>query len=370
MFAIDVCSGAGGLSRGLELSGFRIVAAVEADPYAAGSYRANFPESELIEADIRDVCKVTKRCRAAIGHEPLVALVGGLPCQGFSESNRRTRSRSNKRNHLYRTFARLLESLGPRWFILENVAGVATLESGAFLDEMMNLFERCGYIVAFGVLDAADFGVPQIRRRAFIVGNCVEGEFRFPSVDRDGGSERSSVVTVSDAIADLPDLPNGSGVDVKGYQLDWKDSSAYARSLRDRRAGTSTGHVVSRNMPHVLARYRHVRPGGNWRSIPLELMSNYSNLDNLHTGIYYRLSWDTPSKVIGNFRKNMLIHPSEDRGLSIREAARLQSFPDQHVFLGPLNDRQQQVGDAVPPLLAKAVGDALVAVEQQMRNGR
>ena len=142
-------------------------------------------------------------------------------------------------------------------------------------------------------------------------------------------------------------------------------SSGFAQSMRSAESESVGGNVVSRNTQQVLARYQHIRPGGNWRSIPRSMMANYSQLERCHTGIYYRLSWNEPSKVIGNFRKNMLIHPSQQRGLSVREAARLQSFPDSHVFSGPLNTRQQQVGDAVPPLLARAVATAIRSADER-----
>jgi DNA (cytosine-5)-methyltransferase 1 len=122
----------------------------------------------------------------------------------------------------------------------------------------------------------------------------------------------------------------------------------------------SRNHLVTRNADFILERYRFVPPGGNWEDIPIRLMKNYADRDRCHTGIYHRLRLDEPSKVIGNYRKNMVIHPSQNRGLSVREAARLQSFPDSFVFKGSIGFQQEQVGNAVPPLLAKAVFDAIV----------
>lgn len=120
-----------------------------------------------------------------------------------------------------------------------------------------------------------------------------------------------------------------------------------------------SGHRVTRSSEIVLERYRHIRQGQNWEAIPVHLMDNYKDRALCHTGLYYRLIWNMPSKVVGNFRKNMLIHPSQNRGLSVREAARLQSFPDRYDILGPMSAQQQQVADAVPPLLAKAVADVV-----------
>ena len=287
----------------------------------------------------------------------LGALVAGLPCQGFSESNRRTRTADNPRNQLYQQVLRLLSEIEPRWFVLENVAGLTTLESGRFLRRMIGDFGKSGYRVRYSILNACDFGVPQFRRRAFLVGTRTTKDFEFP---RSHGSGRP---TVRDAISDLPILPNGADADVLGYRKDWYETSTYARGLRSRDVEVVSGNRVSRNSTRVIDRYKHIRMGQNWRAIPPHMMENYKDRESCHTGIYHRLSWDENSKVIGNFRKNMLIHPAQNRGLSIREAARLQSFADNHEFIGPLNDRQQQVGDAVPPLLAQAVGNALVAID-------
>lgn len=354
MLAIDLCAGAGGLSRGLTAAGFRVALAVERDRHCAATYRKNFPETPLLE---RDLASVTGRAilqALALRRGDLGALVAGLPCQGFSESNRRTRVASNPRNLLYRHVLKLLAEVEPKWFLLENVAGLTTLESGRFLDTMLEDFRSLGYQVQCSLLNARDFGVPQRRRRAFLIGNRKGKSVKFP----DGDAGRS--VTVRDAISDLPTLANGASIDELPYAAPWRAASQYARELRGRRLGRVTGNEVSRNTKRVLERYEHIGMGQNWQAIPAALMANYANLRGCHTGIYYRLEWDAVSKVIGNFRKNMLIHPAQNRGLSIREAARLQSFPDQHEFVGPLNDRQQQVGDAVPPRLAQAVGRALL----------
>ena len=353
MVAVEMCAGSGGLSRGLTWSGIDIAVAVECNRHSAATYRQNFPTVDLIERDIRGIGgdEILRRLNFQRGQ--LGALVAGLPCQGFSESNRRTRTSENPQNQLYLQVIKMLLEIAPRWFVIENVAGIATLESGRFLDSMVEQFSSLGYRVVHEILNARDYGVPQIRRRTFLVGNRVDREFQFPEVV-DGLAP-----TVLDAIEDLPVLENGANVEVLEYQSRWSEISTYAKSLRSSGSQVVSGNVVSCNSHRVLERYRYIKMGQNWRVIPPKLMSNYKHRQSCHTGIYHRLSWDGPSKVIGNFRKNMLIHPSQDRGLSIREAARLQSFPDCHEFIGPLNDRQQQVGDAVPPLLARAIGVAL-----------
>lgn len=357
MIAVELCSGAGGLSRGLLEAGVHVVVAVDRDRHCGSTYQANFPETDFLLQEISEVTGELLLRRMGIRKDELGALVAGLPCQGFSESNRRTRTASNPKNQLYRRLLQILPALNPRWILLENVAGLATLESGRFLERMVADFKAVGYRLRHKILDARDFGVPQRRKRLFIVGDRMEKRFFFPTPEGD------SRVTVRDAIEDLPVLENGAMIEELAYRSPWLRARGYAKELRCSAASAVSGNQVSRNSPRVLERYRHIGMGENWQSIPVELMSSYKSLGSCHTGIYYRLEWDAEAKVIGNFRKNMLVHPSQDRGLSVREAARLQSFPDLHTFIGPLNDRQKQVGNAVPPRLAKAVGLALLEAD-------
>jgi DNA (cytosine-5)-methyltransferase 1 len=171
-------------------------------------------------------------------------------------------------------------------------------------------------------------------------------------------------VTVREAIADLPVLRNGASVSSLRYRS--APVSEYARQMRGR-LRICSNHLVTESHPDIIKRYWHVPQGGNWSDIPKRLMANYQDRSRCHTGIYRRLKWDEPSVVIGNFRKNMLIHPTQNRGLSVREAARLQSFPDWFEFHGSIGFQQQQVGNAVPPLLARAVFQVLIDADCRVR---
>jgi DNA (cytosine-5)-methyltransferase 1 len=188
--------------------------------------------------------------------------------------------------------------------------------------------------------------VPQSRSRVFIVGNLDGVKFTPPQ------PLRNKPVSCWEAIADLPELDNGADADSLEYRCD--PISAYAKKMRGSQKHCKNNYVT-RNAEHIIERYKHIPHGGNWEHIPEELMSNYADRSRCHTGIYRRLNPDNPSVVIGNYRKNMLIHPYQNRGLSVREAARLQSFPDSYIFSGSIGFQQQQVGNAVPPLLAKAI---------------
>jgi DNA (cytosine-5)-methyltransferase 1 len=234
----------------------------------------------------------------------------------------------------------------PDWVVFENVKGITETAGGFFMDAVLKSLESAGYTVSHWVLNAADFGVPQKRWRLFIVASLHGHSVSQPK------PTVSKPVTVQDAIGDLPILRNGAKISSLPYRK--TATSAYASLMRGKLTACSN-HIVTASNPTVLERYRHIPDGGNWENIPKRLMKNYTDRERCHTGIYRRLCPNEPSIVIGNFRKNMLIHPSQNRGLSVREAARLQSFPDHFSFTGSIGFQQQQVGNAVPPLLAEAV---------------
>jgi DNA (cytosine-5)-methyltransferase 1 len=219
------------------------------------------------------------------------------------------------------------------------------------LEQILDEFNKIGYILNYKLFNAVDFGVPQKRERFFLVGSKHGIVFDFPKI------KQQKPITVKEAIFDLPILCNGADF----YSLDYRyePNSAYAKILRGESKSSLCNHVT-RNSNLVIERYKHIPQGGNWSNIPKELMTNYKDCSRCHGGIYHRLIEDSPSVVIGNYRKNMLIHPTEDRGLSVREAARLQSFPDTYVFKGHLTEQQQQVGNAVPPLLAKSIFEKII----------
>lgn len=343
---LDVFAGAGGMSLGAELAGVKVIAAIEKDVYAAETYQINHKNTRVLNEDVHNVDK--KLCNIA-GHIDIV--FGGAPCQGFSTSNRRTNNRKNPQNWLYKEFIRILQMCSPKWFVFENVTGLLELESGCFFQDILMDFAQLGYTCSYEVLNAVDFGVPQRRSRLFIIG-CANG-----SKVELKPTKACSVISVKEAIEDLPLLENGASVDVQAYRK--PAVSGYAKMMRENLM-ECTGNLVSKNSKMVLERYKYIGQGQNWAAIPAELMNNYKNSSQCHTGIYYRLIESEPSVVIGNYRKSMLIHPNQNRGLSVREAARLQSFPDKYVFKGSIGYQQQQIGNAVPPLLAKYIFEKIL----------
>ncbi|MBV7270664.1 DNA cytosine methyltransferase [Winogradskyella luteola] len=349
--AIDIFSGAGGMSIGAMKAGIRIDLAIENNRQAADTFEHNHPNAEVICSDVREF-KIKEHQK-----EPFV-LFGGPPCQGFSVSNTKTRNTKNINNSLFKEFIRLVEESNPKWFVFENVEGFVSFQKGAVLNQLKKEFIKLGYTISHEVLTASDYGVPQSRNRFFMVGNRLGVNFEFP--------EKSEIkVSVKQAISDLPSLGNGESI----YELPYKKGrcSDFARLMRNG-SKYSKQNFVSKNQDYVVERYKHVPMGKNWKSIPQELMSNYSDTSKCHSGIYRRLHLNRPSVVIANYRKNMLIHPIENRGLSVREAARIQSFPDDFIFKGSLMHIQQQIGNAVPPLLAKSIFEQIIKLNKESKD--
>ena len=343
LIGIDLFAGAGGLSLGAEMAGISMRYAVEADAYAAASYKRNFKNATVFCEDIR------KLSADKLKTQPVFIIMGGPPCQGFSLSNTKTRDMSNPNNRMFEEFLRFVDKIAPTWFVFENVYGLTKFKNGEenIQNHIENRFRDIGYTVKSKILYASDFGVPQRRNRLFIVGNRNGIDFEFPK-------EFDYSVSVDEAISDLPVLGNGE-IQMKGeYTVPFEQASPYAQLMR-KKSKAPTQNIVSRNKDYVVERYKYIGQGENWSSIPDRLMENYADKKRCHSGIYKRLIGGKPSVVISNYRKSMLIHPHQDRGLSVREAARLQSFPDHFIFEGPVSYVQQQIGNAVPPLLAKAV---------------
>lgn len=349
-YGIDIFSGAGGLSLGAEMADIMISTAVEIDSSAAKTFIRNHKGAKVLQGDIKSIHLDTSHKK----NKPLFVIMGGPPCQGFSMSNTRTRNMTNKKNFLFLEFVRFVQELRPEWFVLENVWGLTNINEGKTQTMIEDCFRAIeGYDnISSSILCASDYGVPQNRNRFFMVGNRLGIDFKFPE-------KQKTKITVDEAIGDLPSLQNGEMLEEAAYTKSLTEASPYAQLMR-KGSEKARQNYVSRNNDLVIERYKYIGQGQNWRAIPDHLMQNYADKGRCHSGIYKRLRADQPSVVISNYRKSMLIHPYEDRGLSVREAARLQSFPDSFIFEGSLMHIQQQIGNAVPPLLAKAVFQEII----------
>lgn len=346
LIGIDIFSGVGGMSIGAEMAGIKISFAIENNIHAAETFKSNHKHTEVIIEDIRKV-----NFKNLLKDNPFI-LFGGPPCQGFSLSNTKTRTEENPNNALFGEYLRSVEELNPEWLVFENVQGFQNFEKGKVVQELERRLQERGYVSKKKVLWASDYGVPQNRNRFFLIANRMGIDYHFPE-------PLQKKVSVWEAISDLPKLKNGDYFNSLPYHSDKLND--YTKQVRAN-SQEATQNYVSRNKDYVLERYRHIKIGQNWQAIPSELMANYSEVKNTHSGIYKRLDPNQPSVVISNYRKNMLIHPFEDRGLSVREAARLQSFPDDFSFKGSLSHIQQQIGNAVPPLLAYNIFKSIISL--------
>lgn len=383
---VDLFAGAGGLSCGLEMAGFSPLLAVDSDPGCLATYALNHPGIPALTKDIRDLdaSEVLKAVGLAPGELDLVA--GGPPCQGFS-INAPIRSLEDQRNHLFKEYLRIADALRPKAILIENVPGLISLGRGTVVKAIVAHLEAMGYRVGYKILFAGHYGIPQLRFRMVFIAIRSDEEVRFPSpthraeaVANFAGARELCQrtppllssgllpgITVRDAISDLPPLAPGERHDAGSYFA--APQSSYQSLLRDKSTAL-TNHACAKLGKINLERLKHIPQGGSWRDIPFELLpaglKRARRTD--HTRRYGRLHPDEMCSTIltkcdphwGSF-----FHPFQDRVLSVREAARIQSFPDRYHFLGSLTQQYEQVGNAVPPLLAKALGSQIKRIIRQ-----
>jgi DNA (cytosine-5)-methyltransferase 1 len=375
--AIDLFCGAGGLTEGFKLAGFDVTFALDKDKDSCETYRLNHPEVRLESASITDY---TPAVIAAMAGGRVDVVIGGPSCQGFSTAGRRNGwvRPEDERNGLWEHMLAVVAELKPRAFLMENVPGMVYWKEGHFGAKILAAFEDLGYAVTKDILLAADYGVPQRRRRLFIVGLLGDKEFSFPEPTNMGGWRRDTLhlweaqrvergldrhLTVWDAIGDLPPIGTGTGA----LEADYVEGRSTPFSLMMRGDETKLhDHEVGVLGEDHMALIHHVPQGGTWRDIPPHLlperfMGGMRRTDS--TNLIGRLDPALPSYTIntqfGNVTSGCFTHPYEDRSLSVREGARLQTFPDRYRFVGAISSRTRQIGNAVPPLLGGVLASAI-----------
>lgn len=367
--AIDLFCGAGGLSEGFRQAGFHVLAGNDFDEFAGQTFAATHPEATFLPGPIEDISADDFLKAAGLKRSELDCLVGGPPCQAFSVYNHQ-RGLHDKRSSMFREYLRIVEGLNPKWVVMENVTGIHSVGGGQAVADIFAGLADLGYNVEQRVLRAEDYGVPQERRRVFFIGNRLGLPLRWPEPTH-GPDRDLPYVTIWDAIGDLPPLKNG---EAPAGPLEYASEplNEYQRDLRGDRSHVSN-HAAPRLGAINLARMKHIPEGGSWRDIPFDLlpagMKRARRSD--HTKRYGRPFRESLSSTIltkCDLHWGAYIHPVQDRTFTVREAARLQSFPDWFEFTGPRTEQYVQVGNAVPPLLAKQVGLALIsAVESEWR---
>lgn len=380
---LDLFSGAGGLSEGLTEAGFHCLFANEIVASYANTYRVNHGDTTVATCDIRELD--ARQIRESLGLQKgaIDLVAGGPPCQGFS-INAPVRSVNDNRNHLFKEFLRFVEEFEPRGVLIENVPGLVSFEKGSTLHAILDALAALGYGADVRILGAAYYGVPQMRWRTIVLGlrnsELPSGAFPTPLfhapirpnfATRFDGHQLVSIptaercakyVSVREAIGDLPPLQSGEkGAPVKEYAC--QPFSDYQK--RSRRGSPGVYNHEAADLSTInLRRLKYIAPGGNWTNIPRELLPEGMKRARTsdHTMRYGRVRPDGLASTIltkCDPHWGAYFHYDQDRSFTVREAARIQSFPDHFIFSGTLSEQFAQVGNAVPPLLARAVGLSL-----------
>lgn len=343
---LDLFAGAGGFSYGMEKNEyFQTVIAVDYNPNALATFKYNMPNTHIINGDITDV--ETKKLIIETSQKLQVnMIIGGPPCQGFSLKGKKL-GLYDPRNYLFNEYLNIVEILQPNVFTIENVKALLSTSAGWFKNQIIEKVHKLGYQVSYGILNASAFGVPQARERAIFL-CCKEKEINLPIGN-------GKIVTVKDAIGDLAYLNSGEGSFEQEYLRE--PTSDYQRERR-KRSKKLYNHKASNHSDIAIKKLSMIPPECGKEYLPLELLGKQQ-----FSGTWGRLKWDTVSPTIdtrfdasSNGTNN---HPFLNRAITPREAARLQSFDDEFVFIGAKVQIRQQIGNAVPPLMAKAIADKI-----------
>lgn len=366
---IELFAGAGGFTWGWQRAGYTTRVAIDNDALATRTHELNFPHALTLQRDLtvfgpRDLAEL-------IGTRPrgLLAIVGGPPCQGWSNAGRgklRSLASGTKnllkdpRNQLYRRYLEYLAFFRPPICVMENVPGMLSVEGKNVATSILGHFEHVGYRASVCLVNARWFGVPQDRRRLIFFGvrNDLQLELSASNLEvfahrfrRDTLSFPADDISVRQAIGDLPPVKHGMGEDPQPYRAP-RRSSRYTRLMRERSNGMLTDHITRSHNKQDLEAFSVMAEGGLYH----ELDARFKRYrDDIFKDKYRKLRWDSPAgTVTAHFAKDCYthIHPEQPRTVSIREAARLQSFPDDFRFFGNMGDRFRQIGNAVPPLMA------------------
>lgn len=340
---VELFSGCGGTSTGFEMANYNIALGLDIHTPSLDTFKYNHPGAATILGDISAV--TAESIKKIIGNRKIDVLIGGIPCQGFSLNNRK-RHAKDERNFLYLEFLRMVRELNPKIVVLENVGGLKKMSNGEFVKKIKNGIAEAGDMkVTHDMLYAPHFGVPQKRERLVFVGIRRGKEFNFSDIKHTHGPGTGKpYVTIAEAISDLPSLKAGNSKDNYGSE----PCSNYQKLMRSyNKANRLLNHIAPRHPENTIKKIQKTKPG-----TPL-----YPRFKQR-----IRLAWDdlSPTQVSGGIRPQFQFgHPADARGLTVRERCRIQSFPDNFFICGGTCQGRVQTGNAVPPLLAKAIAEAL-----------
>jgi DNA (cytosine-5)-methyltransferase 1 len=334
---IDLFSGCGGLSRGFEMADFNVLLGIDNWLDALKTFEKNHNNSKILHADLQNIHP--KDVQFNFNLPSVDIIVGGPPCQGFSIAGKR--AVDDDRNKLYKNFVEFVAYFKPKAFVMENVPNIMSMDNGEVKKQILSDFTNLGYNISYKVLLASDYGVPQNRKRAFFVGLLNGKTFEFPEKNIE------NPVTSWEAISDLPD----SEV-IDGYKYPMPPQSEYQTIMR-KHSTTLHNQQLTAHSEKTVSTIALVPDGSNYKSLPMEL-KNTRNVNIAWT----RLNSQKPSFTIDTGHRHHF-HYKFNRVPTVRESARIQSFPDDFIFLGTKTSQYKQVGNAVPPLLGKAIAEQL-----------
>ena len=318
---IDLFCGAGGFSHGFDEQGFKNIFSNDCEDSFCSTYKANFPKHNLIQKKIenlssKEILDLTKKKKIDV-------VVGGPPCQGFSIAGNIGRKFINdSRNYLFKEFIRVVSIVKPNFIVMENVQRLHTHNNGQTKKEIIDKFREIGYFVECKILNTVDFLVPQVRRRVIFIGSKINKNITFLF------NKDNKPITIKDAIGNLPKLVSGQKSKI-------------------------LNHTAMNHSEQMLKKMKYIKDGGGREDIPINLRPKTGDIRK-----YIRYNSLKPSICItGDMRK--VFHYSQNRALTVRELARIQTFPDNFIFNGSTISQQQQIGNAVPPILAKFIAQAI-----------
>lgn len=323
---IDLFSGAGGFSLGFNNKGFQNVFSVDIEPSFCETYNHNFPNHNLIQRDISDI--TDSELKYLKEYDNIDVVIGGPPCQGFSiAGNIGRKFIEDPRNRLFKEFVRVVKIVKPTYFVMENVARLYNHNKGNTRKDIIADFENLGYKVKCKILNSADYGVPQVRRRVIFIGAKNSKNILFPKKEID------KYVTVKEALSSYPKLKSGQKSKIPN-------------------------HIAMSHTEQMLHKMSFVSDGGDRNEIPEQIRPKSGDVRK-----YIKYASDKPSvTVTGDMRK--IFHYEQNRALTVRELAKLQSFPDDFIFKGTKISQQQQVGNSVPPKMAEAIANIIIKMNE------
>lgn len=359
---IDLFSGPGGFSEGFRQEGYNILLGVDYDENSAKTYTTNHPQTEFICADLSDINPQQILQTAGIESGTVTILLGGPPCQGFSIAG--NRNQDDTRNRLFKEFARYIDVIQPSFFLMENVPGLLSMdtpEGNPVIEVIQETFSELGYTSEYKILTASEYGVPQNRKRVFILGTRKSVPITFPTPTHTTHKQAESknlnpYITVDDALSDLPSLKPGE--QAKNYTH--APENRFQEKMREQMDETDTlqNHNAVNHRNHIVERFKHIPQGGNMTDAPEKHQPT-----KVYSSRNRRLPEDKPSYTVTSHVLDELIHPYDNRAITVRESARLQCFPDHYIFKGKRNvfhgsdetSQYEQLGNAVPVEISRSL---------------